>query len=141
ARHVQTKHARALPAVMIRTTIAGVDSLLYRSAAAATSAARQGASSRGLGDRQQHASAAVAVCWRLGPTRRHWSSQKEAEEKDSAGDAAVNVGDYAPDATATTEEPAPPKPQRTFVVRTPDSSSSLKVTVPSTTAEAMAMNL
>ncbi|CAN0535036.1 unnamed protein product, partial [Ectocarpus sp. 8 AP-2014] len=40
-----------------------------------------------------------------------------------------------------TEEPAPPKRERTFVVRTPDSSSSLKVTVPSTTAEAMAMNL
>ncbi|CAM9951523.1 unnamed protein product, partial [Ectocarpus sp. 12 AP-2014] len=141
ARHVQTKHARAHPAAMIRTTIAGVDSLLHRSAAAATSAARQGASSRGIGDRQQHASAAVAVCWRGCPTRRQWSSQKEAEEEDGAGDAAVNVGDYAPDATATTEEPAPPKPQRTFVVRTPDSSSSLKVTVPSTTAEAMAMNL
>ncbi|CAM9167910.1 unnamed protein product, partial [Ectocarpus sp. 4 AP-2014] len=140
-RHVQTQHARTHPASMIRTTIAGVDSLLHRSAAAATSAARQGASSRGLGDRRQNASAAVAVCWRGGPTRRHWSSQKEAEEKDGAGDAAVNVGDYAPDATATTEEPAPPKPQRTFVVRTPDSSSSLKVTVPSTTAEAMAMNL
>ncbi|CAM9456558.1 unnamed protein product, partial [Ectocarpus sp. 12 AP-2014] len=108
ARHVQTKHARAHPAAMIRTTIAGVDSLLHRSAAAATSAARQGASSRGIGDRQQHASAAVAVCWRGCPTRRQWSSQKEAEEEqDGAGDAAVNVGDYAPDATATTEEPAP----------------------------------
>ncbi|CAB1117756.1 unnamed protein product [Ectocarpus sp. CCAP 1310/34] len=140
ARHVETQHARAHAAAMIRNTIAGVDSLLHRSAAAATSAARQGASSRGLGDRQQHASAAVAVCWRGCPTRRLWSSQ-EAEEKDGAGDAAANVGDYAPDATATTEEPAPPKPQRTFVVRTPDSSSSLKVNVPSTTAEAMAMNL
>ncbi|CAN0097189.1 unnamed protein product, partial [Ectocarpus fasciculatus] len=129
---------------MIRTTIAGVDSLLHRSAAAATSAARQATSSRGLGDRQQHASAAVAVCWRGGPTRRHWSSQEAEEKHDAASDAAVNLGDYSSDATTaatSTEEPAPPKPQRTFVVRTPDSSSSLKVTVPSTTAEAMAMNL
>lgn len=62
-------------------------------------------------------------------------------QQDAAGDAAVHGGDHSSDATSTaTEEPAPPKPQRTFVVRTPDSSSSLKVTVPSTTAEAMAMN-
>eukprot|EP00752_Nemacystus_decipiens_P002939 g2733.t2 len=146
---------------MLRTTLAGVG---VTASACRKSAARQAAGTSLTGFRGRQP-APAAVCRREG-RRRHWSSQ-EAEPKEAApevgplrrvnacGDASSSTGE--PDAAAAAAAPTPtptpapvpaPNPprheqeenRRTFVVRTSDSLSPLKVAVPTTTAEAVAMN-